>query len=45
MTENIRVLLVDDHTVLREATAELVGHQPDMQVVGQVGTGEEAVAF
>jgi DNA-binding NarL/FixJ family response regulator len=43
MTDKIRVLLVDDHTVLREATAELVDHQPDMQVVGQVGTGEEAI--
>lgn len=44
MTEKIRVVLVDDHTVLREATAELVDHQPDMLVVGQVGTGEEAIA-
>ncbi len=40
----IRVLLADDHAVLREATAELVDHQPDMMVVGQTGTGEETVA-
>jgi two-component system, NarL family, response regulator LiaR len=40
----IRVFLADDHTVLREATAELVDHQPDMEVVGQAGTGEETVA-
>lgn len=41
----IRVLLADDHTLVREATAEIVDHQPDMQVVGQVGTGEEAITM
>jgi NarL family two-component system response regulator LiaR len=40
----IRVLLADDHAVLREATAEVVDHQPDMTVVGQTGTGEETIA-
>jgi DNA-binding NarL/FixJ family response regulator len=44
MTGKIRVLLADDHAVLREATAELVDHQPDMEVVGQAGTGEETIA-
>lgn len=39
----LRVLLADDHTVLREATAELIDHQPDMEVVGQAGTGEETI--
>jgi DNA-binding NarL/FixJ family response regulator len=41
--EPITVLLAEDHAVVREATAEVVGHQPDMRVVGQAGTGEEAV--
>ncbi len=41
----IRVFLADDHTILREATAELVDHQPDMLVVGQAGTGEETVTL
>jgi NarL family two-component system response regulator LiaR len=45
MDPRISVLLVDDHTVFREATAELVNHQPDMEVVGQVGTGEEAISL
>jgi len=44
MVGKIRVLLADDHTVLREATAELVDHQPDMEIVGQAGTGEETIA-
>lgn len=41
----IRVLLADDHAIVREATAEILNHQPDMHVVGHVGTGEEAVAL
>jgi DNA-binding NarL/FixJ family response regulator len=41
----IRVLLADDHTMVREATAEVLNHQPDMHVVGQAETGEEAVAL
>ena len=45
MGDEIRVLLADDHVVLREATAELVDHQPDMEVVGQAGTGEETIAL
>ena len=41
----IRVLLGDDHRIVREITAETVDHQPDMCVVGQAGTGEEVVAL
>jgi DNA-binding NarL/FixJ family response regulator len=41
----ITVLLAEDHTVVREATAEMIEHQADMQVVGQAGTGEEAVVL
>ena len=41
----IAVLLAEDHVVVREATAEIVDHQPDMHVVGQAGTGEEAVSL
>lgn len=37
MIEKIRIFLADDHTVLREATVELIDHQPDMVVVGQAG--------
>jgi NarL family two-component system response regulator LiaR len=45
MRKKITVLLADDHTVLREATAELIKNQPDMEVVGQAGTGEETIAL
>jgi signal transduction histidine kinase/CheY-like chemotaxis protein len=35
----IRVLLVDDHTVLRQALAHLLRAQADMEVVGEAATG------
>jgi len=41
MDKVIRVVLADDHVALREATAELIDHQPDMQVVGQAGSGQD----
>lgn len=39
----IRLLLVDDHTVLRRGLRMLLDAQPDMEVVGEAGDGAEAV--
>ncbi len=39
----IRVLLADDQTLVRSAFAMLVSSARDMDVVGQAGTGREAV--
>src|SRR5690606_41297571 len=39
----IRVLLADDQRLVREAFAMLVDSAADMEVVGQAGTGREAV--
>lgn len=41
----IRVLLADDQTLVRAAFAMLVESAPDMEVVGQAGTGRTAVAL
>lgn len=38
-----RVLLADDHPVIRKALAQLLSHRPDIQVVGEAGNGEQAV--
>jgi PAS domain S-box-containing protein len=39
----LRVLLVDDHKVMREGLAALLNEQSDLAVVGQAGNGREAV--
>ncbi len=39
----IRVLLADDHVVMREGLARLLGHEPDIEIVGQAADGQEAV--
>jgi PAS domain S-box-containing protein len=41
--QRLRLLLVDDHKVMREGLAMLLAEQPDIEVVGQAGNGREAV--
>ena len=45
MNEQIRVLLVDDHVMLRKGVAALLGAEPDISVVGEAGDGEQAIAL
>ncbi len=40
----IRVLIADDHAVLRAGLSKLLNAQPDMEVVGEAGNGDEAVS-
>jgi two-component system, NarL family, response regulator NreC len=40
---SIRVLIADDHAVLRAGLRMLIGAQPDMEVVGEAADGDEAV--
>jgi two-component system NarL family response regulator len=40
----IRVVIVDDHPVVRFGLAAIIGLQPDMTVVAEAGSGEEACA-
>lgn len=42
-SSQIRILAVDDHALVREGIAGLVGVQPDMVVVGEAPTGREAI--
>ena len=41
----IRVLIVDDHAVVRQGLRFMLGRQPDISVVGECSDGEEAVAL
>ena len=45
MTERIRVLIVDDQCLLREGFRKLIEMEPDLEVVGMAGDGEEALAM
>ena len=40
---NIRILLADDHALLRQGTAELLRREPDLVVVGEASDGQRAV--
>ena len=42
-TRPTRLLLADDQTLIREALAALLSFEPDMEVVAQVGRGDEVV--
>ena len=41
--KKIRVLLADDHTILRKGIRMLIDAQADMEVVGEAATGREAI--
>lgn len=39
----MRIVVVDDHALVREGTVQLLDAEPDFEVVGEAGTGEEAL--
>ncbi|HEY5477058.1 MAG TPA: response regulator transcription factor [Tepidiformaceae bacterium] len=45
MDAKIRVIIAEDHAVVREGTRELIDREPDIEVVGEATNGAEAVAL
>jgi len=43
MREKIRILLADDHAVVRQGFKLILAAQPDMEIVGEAGNGREAL--
>jgi NarL family two-component system response regulator LiaR len=43
MTEEIRILIVDDHTIVREGQRALIETEPGMTLVGEATNGAEAI--
>src|SRR3990172_1563035 len=41
--EPIRILIADDHAIVRSGLRVLLESMPDMEVVGEAGTGEETI--
>jgi DNA-binding NarL/FixJ family response regulator len=42
-TQPIRILTVDDHPLLREGIASLVGTEPDLAIIAEASSGREAI--
>ena len=41
--ERVRIVIADDHAVVRQAIASLLDGQPDFRVIGQAADGRDAV--
>ena len=43
MNQKIRILIADDHAVVREGTRQIFEKEPDLEVVAEAADGEEAI--
>lgn len=41
--DNIRLVIVDDHPIFREGVASILGSEPDLEIVGQGVTADDAI--
>lgn len=45
MKTKAKIMLIDDHAMLRHGMAMLINMEPDMEVVAEAGDGDEAIAY
>ena len=45
MTRKIRIILADDHPVVRDGLKGMIGSQEDLSVVGEAGNGEDLLSL
>jgi DNA-binding NarL/FixJ family response regulator len=45
VSEPIRVLIVDDHEIVREGLRTLLAQEPEVEMVGEAADGEDAIAL
>lgn len=45
MSKTIEIFLVDDHAIVREGLRAVIGHEPDLSIVGEASDGEEAITL
>lgn len=43
MPDSIRVLVADDHPLFRQGVVQVLSAEPDLTVIGEAGSGEEAL--
>jgi DNA-binding NarL/FixJ family response regulator len=43
LTKTIRILIADDHPIVRQGLVAILNDQPDMQVVAEVSNGRQAI--
>src|SRR4051812_872533 len=45
MADKLKILLVDDHYLVRMGLASIIALEPDMEVCAEAATGEQALAL
>jgi len=43
--ENIRIVVADDHPIVREGLIKILESETDIEIIAQVGSGAEAISF
>src|SRR5512139_3078314 len=41
--QKIRILIADDHPVVRDGLVAILSTQPDFEIIGEAGSGQEAI--